>query len=208
LLHEPVIISNSIWKAAKTFIVEGIRHILKGIDHVLFVVCLVVGATLISALAWRVTGFTIGHSVTLTLGFFGYVPKAAWFIPLIETGIALSIIMAALMALNTDPIKATSRSGFVLTTFIGMLHGLGFSFVLQEILSVTSSNIWISLLSFNVGVEIGQLAIVVLLWPLLYLISKRIPHRLMAAKWVITLPCIVIAAFWSGQRMLGLINTI
>ena len=208
LLHEPVVISNSIWKAAKTFIVEGVRHILTGYDHVLFVVCLVLGATLISALAWRVTGFTIGHSVTLTLGFFGYVPQAAWFIPLIETGVALSIILAALMALNSHPIKASAKSGFVLTTLVGMVHGLGFSFVLQEILSVTSSNIWLSLLSFNVGVEIGQLGIVLLLWPLLYLIGKHMQHRLMAVKWIIALPCIVIAAFWAGQRMLGLVNTI
>jgi len=208
LLHEPVVISNSIWKAANTFIVEGVRHILAGYDHVLFVLCLVLGATLISTLAWRVTGFTIGHSVTLTLGFFGYVPQAVWFIPLIETGIALSIILAALMALSSDPLKASSKSGFVLTTLIGMLHGLGFSFVLQEILNVTSPNIWISLLSFNVGVEIGQLAIVMLLWPLLYLIGKLIPTRLMTVKWIIALPCIVIAAFWSGQRLLGLINTI
>jgi len=146
--------------------------------------------------------------VTLTLGFFGYVPSAAWFIPLVETGIALSIIFAALLALNSDPLKASSKSGLLLTTVVGMVHGLGFSFVLQEILSVTSSNIWLSLLSFNVGVEIGQLGIVLLLWPLLYFIGKLMPHRLMAVKWVIALPCIVLAAFWAGQRMLALINTI
>jgi len=208
LLQEPVVISNSVWKAAKTFVVEGVRHIVSGYDHVLFVVCLVLGATVISTLAWRVTGFTIGHSVTLTLGFFGYVPSAAWFIPLIETGIALSIIMAALMALNSDSTNASSKSGFVLTILIGMLHGLGFSFMLQEILSVTSSNIWMSLLSFNVGVEIGQLAIVLMLWPLLYLVGKHMQHRLMAVKWIIALPCIVVAAVWSGQRLIGLINTI
>jgi len=208
LLHEPVVISNSIWKAAKTFVVEGIRHILAGYDHVLFVVCLVLGATLISALAWRVTGFTLGHSVTLTLGFFGYVPSTAWFIPLVETGIALSIILAALLALNSDSKRSTSKSGLVLTTLVGMVHGLGFSFVLQEILSVTSSNIWLSLLSFNVGVEIGQLGIVLLLWPLLYLIGKYAPNRLMAVKWVIAVPCIVLAAFWMGQRALELIDTI
>jgi len=61
LLQEPVVISNSIWKAAKTFIVEGVRHILTGYDHVLFVVCLVLGTTLLTALAWRVTGFTIAN---------------------------------------------------------------------------------------------------------------------------------------------------
>ncbi len=208
LLERPVVISNSIWKAAKTFVVEGVRHILAGYDHVLFVICLVLGATLISTLAWRVTGFTIGHSITLTLGFFGYVPQATWFIPLIETGIAVSIILAAVLALNSDPLKVSSKNGFLLTTLIGMLHGLGFSFVLQEILSVTSSNIWISLLSFNIGVEIGQLAIVLLLWPILYVVGKHLPHRLIAVKWIVALPCIVIAAFWSGQRILGTISAI
>jgi len=127
---------------------------------------------------------------------------------LIETGIALSTILAAFMALNSHPINASSKSGFMLTTIVGMVHGLGFSFVLQEILSVTSPSIWLSLLSFNVGVEIGQLGIVLLLWPLLYLIGKLAPHWLMAVKWIVALPCIIIAAFWAGQRMLGLINTI
>ncbi len=208
LLKEPVAISRSTWQAARTFVVEGVRHILAGYDHVLFVVCLVLGASLITSLAWRITGFTIGHSITLTLGFFGYVPSAAWFIPLIETGIAVSIIIAAVMALNASQSKENYMSAFVLTMLIGMLHGLGFSFVLQEILSVTSSNIWISLLSFNVGVEIGQLAIVLILWPVLYAISKFMPHRFNMVKWVMAIPCIAIAAYWTGERTLGFLNAI
>ena len=75
---------------------EGVRHILEGLDHVLFVVCLVLGASGLGAPGMaRVTGFTIGHSVTLTLGFFGYYPTGAWFVPLVETGIALSIVYTA-----------------------------------------------------------------------------------------------------------------
>ena len=93
LMQQPVEISRSALSAIGTFIVEGIRHILEGLDHVLFVVCLIIGAATLKSLLWRVTGFTLGHSVTLALGFFGFVPSGAWFVPAVETGIALSIIM-------------------------------------------------------------------------------------------------------------------
>lgn len=205
LLDQPVEISNSRWAAASTFVVEGVRHILSGYDHLLFVVCLVLGAAALPVLVWRVTGFTLGHMLTLTLGYFGYVPNFTWFVPLVETGIAISIVIAAVFALGS--IKAQSR-GIVITVLIGMLHGLGFSFVLREILGVDSPNLWVSLLSFNVGVELGQLAIVVLLWPLLYVIGRKFPDAISPVKWVIALPCIGIAAFWSGQRGLDFINAV
>ena len=205
LIEQPVEISNSGWAAAYTFVVEGVRHILSGYDHLLFVVCLVLGAVALPVLIWRVSGFTIGHMLTLTLGFFGYVPNFPWFVPLVETGIAISIVIAAVYALGSN--KAHSR-GIVITVLIGMLHGLGFSFVLREILGVNSPNLWLSLLSFNVGVELGQLAIVVLLWPLLYVIGRKFPMAMSPIKWAIALPCIGIAAFWSGQRGLEFINTL
>ncbi len=75
LLSEPVEISRSAWSAIITFIQEGVRHILEGWDHVLFVLCLTLGATRLTSLVWRATGFTIGHTVTLIVGFFGYVPS-------------------------------------------------------------------------------------------------------------------------------------
>ena len=205
LLDQPVEISNSRWAAASTFAVEGVRHILSGYDHLLFVVCLVLGAAALPLLVWRVTGFTLGHMLTLTLGYFGYVPDFAWFVPLVETSIAISIVIAAVIALGS--IKAQSK-GFIITVLIGMLHGLGFSFILREILGVNSPNLWVSLLSFNVGVELGQLAIVLLLWPLLYLIGRKFPGAVSPVKWAIALPCIGIAAFWSGQRGLDFINAV
>jgi len=114
-----------------------------------------------------------------------------------STWIAISIVIAAVYALGS--MKQHSR-GIVITVFIGMLHGLGFSFVLREILGVNSPNLWVSLLSFNVGVELGQLAIVLLLWPVLYLIGRKYPAVSTPFKWTVALPCIGIAAFWSGQR--------
>jgi hypothetical protein len=119
-----------------------------------------------------VTGFTIGHSVTLTMGFFGLVPSGAWFVPTVEAGIAISIIYAAAIAVLPRATEANSeRNLFIVTSAIGLLHGLGFSFVLHKILQIDSPNIWQSLLAFNVGVEIGQLLIIVLSWPLFRLVS-------------------------------------
>jgi len=204
LLSEPVEIDRSLFTAAKTFVVEGVRHILGGYDHVLFVVCLVLGAMTLSSLIWRVTGFTVGHSITLVLGFFGYTPSAPWFVPLVETGIALSIILAGVHALTGS--KAINNTGaLAVTVLLGFLHGLGFSFVLNEILGVTSSNIWLSLLSFNVGVELGQLAIVLVLFPVLAIVMKFKPQWTNGTRWVLALPCIVIASVWSGQRAVALL---
>lgn len=204
LMIEPVEVSYSALEAAGTFVVEGVRHILEGTDHVLFVLCLVLGATTLGALAWRVTGFTVGHSVTLTLGFFGYVPSGTWFIPLVETAIALSIAYAAAVSL----IAAAHRMTTWVTASLGLLHGLGFSFVLSEILKLESPNLWQSLLAFNVGIEVGQLLIVVAIWPLLMLIARRSPKRAGVVRWAVALPCILVATIWTGERAVQLASSL
>lgn len=209
LLQEPVTIDRSAWKAARTFVVEGVKHILGGYDHLLFVVCLVLGAMTITSLAWRITGFTVGHSITLSLGFFGFVPTGTWFVLLVEIGIALSIIYAAVYALSRASSKRLGLTGTLcMTALVGMLHGLGFSFVLQEILGVSAPNIWVSLLAFNVGVEIGQFGIVLICWPILLAISTLVPAWLEKARWLIALPCIGIASLWVGQRTVAFIANV
>lgn len=201
LMDQPVVVSRSPWRAAWTFILEGVRHILEGADHILFVLCLLLGAVTFRSLAWRITGFTAGHSVTLVLGFFGYVPAAAWFVPLVETGIALSIIYAGVDAL----MRGQRRGMTAMTALFGLLHGLGFSFVLKEILRVDHPNVWHSLLAFNIGVEAGQLAIAALVWPPLYLLAAKWPHRRRLLSGLVALPCIVIAGIWAGERAVGLV---
>lgn len=197
LMREPVEISRSPWKAAWTFARAGVHHILEGKDHVLFVVCLLLGAGSFASLAWRITGFTAGHSATLMLGFFGYAPKAAWFVPLVEVGIAFSIIYVA-----ADAVLRNAKHGAAaITALLGLLHGLGFSFVLREILHVDSPNLWQSLLAFNAGIEAGQLMIAALVWPPLWLLAKRLPHRRNALRWAIALPCMAVAAVWAGDRL-------
>ncbi|MGI9357145.1 MAG: HupE/UreJ family protein [Rhizobiaceae bacterium] len=208
LLAEPVVISRSIWSAITTFIKEGIRHILSGWDHVLFILCLAIGATRLHSLIWRATGFTLGHSVTLIAGFFGYVPNSSWFIPAVELGIALSIIYAAIIALSPD--RATSgkeRELFGITTAIGLLHGLGFSFVLHEILQINSPSIWQSLLAFNLGVEVGQLLIIIAVWPLFHIVKLGSEFTGRILRWGVATSCSLVALYWVGERALTVIAT-
>ena len=205
LLLEPVVITRSVYDAVITFIKEGVKHILEGLDHVLFVICLVLGAMHLRPLLWRVTGFTIGHSITLTIGFFGFVPTAAWFVPAVETGIALSIIYVAIVAVIPD-----FKTGFQqernewtvvgVTGLIGLLHGLGFSFVLQNILQVTSPNIWQSLLAFNLGVEIGQLLIVLAASLVFYAISLLGARAAKINRYLVAGACVAISLFWVIER--------
>ena len=201
LLHEPIMVSRSVFDAVVTFIKEGVNHILEGLDHVLFVICLVLGAMRLKPLFFRVTGFTVGHTITLSLGFFGFVPAAAWFVPAVETGIALSIVYVAVIAVVPKFQKEKNEWTVVAVTgLIGLLHGLGFSFVLQNILQVTSPSIWQSLLAFNLGVEIGQLLIVIVTWWVLYslgLFSKRVAKM---SRYFIATACALTALFWVLER--------
>ena len=208
LMLEPQKISRSGWDAAVTFIEEGVRHILGGYDHLAYVACLIIGAVSFAGLAWRVTGFTLGHSITLSLGYFGFVPSGEWFIASVETGIALSIIFAAVMALSVTQDGGQRSGSFLVTAAIGLLHGLGFSFVLREILGLSSANIWVSLLSFNVGVELGQLVVVAVLWPLMWMVARTSSRAHHVAKWIIAVPAIALASVWTGERVIRLLSVL
>lgn len=196
LLNEPVRVSRSVFDAVFTFTKEGIIHILEGLDHVLFVFCLILGATTFRHLVLRITGFTVGHTVTLIFGFLGYVPNVPWFVPLVETGIAASIIYAAVIAVAFRHRHETT----LVTAGIGLLHGLGFSFVLQEILQADAPNLWQSLLAFNLGVEIGQIAIAAIVWPVLIFTTNLFRQKADMIRWGLATPCFLIAFVWIGER--------
>nr|WP_253762966.1 HupE/UreJ family protein [Ruegeria sp. HKCCD4884] len=200
LMHTPVDVSGSATAAASTFFVEGIRHILEGPDHVLFVLCMIIGALNLHSLLARVTGFTLGHTVTLILGFFGFAPSGAWFIPTVELAIALSIIYAAAMAVWPPEKGHGDLKAFAITSGIGLLHGFGFSFMLHQILRVDAPNVWHSLLAFNVGVEAGQVIIVLLVWPLVLLLRKQ-PGRIWVSSRAVIAACAsLVAMVWVVER--------
>lgn len=145
------------------FVVSGIGHILEGIDHLLFIICLMIPFRRIRPLVAIVTSFTVAHSITLIASAFGLVPAASWFPPLIETLIAASVVY---MAIENIVGSRWQRRWLVAFGF-GLVHGFGFSFALSETLQFAGNHLLTSLLAFNIGVEIGQLFIVLLAVPLL-----------------------------------------
>ncbi|MEM1110930.1 MAG: HupE/UreJ family protein [Pseudomonadota bacterium] len=204
LLKQPIEVSSSPVAGFGTFIKEGVRHILEGLDHVLFVLCLAVGASGVASLLWRVTGFTLGHSVTLSLGFFGFVPVGAWFIPTVELIIALTIVYAAAVAMRPAAKGHGEYRMFLITAGIGLIHGLGFSFVLQNILKISSPNIWQSLLAFNIGIELGQVLIVAFAAGVIALLVRVTPAGAGVARASIVIGAGLAAIYWSVERTLAL----
>jgi hypothetical protein len=161
---------------------EGFFHILDGIDHLLFLLCLVIPFRRFGSLVVVVTAFTVAHSVTLIASAYGMAPDSLWFPPLIETLIAVSIVYMAF----ENIIGARLERRWVMTFAFGLIHGFGFSFLLRERLQFAGEHLVTSLLAFNVGVELGQLLVLVITIPLLtlifrYVVAERIGTILMSA---------------------------
>jgi len=150
-------------QAALQFVKLGFLHILEGTDHLLFLFCLVIPFRRFRALIAVVTSFTVAHSVTLIASAYDLGPSALWFPPLIETLIAMSIVYMAL----ENIVGSNVRRRWMITFGFGLVHGFGFSFALRETLQFAGSYMLTSLFAFNVGVELGQLLVLVLLVPLL-----------------------------------------
>jgi len=162
-------------QAASRFVVDGFFHILGGVDHLLFLLCLVIPFRRLGALIVIVTSFTVAHSVTLIASAYDMAPSALWFPPLVETLIAASIVY---MALENIVSPALNRR-WVITFAFGLVHGFGFSFVLRDTLQLAGSHVLTSLLSFNVGVELGQLVVLALTIPALdALFRYGVPERI------------------------------
>lgn len=167
-------------QAARRFVHAGFAHILDGIDHLLFLFCLVLPLRRFWQLVTVVTAFTVAHSITLFCAAFGMAPDALWFPPLIETLIAVSIVY---MAIENIVIAARPASGgplvppalgrrWMIAFGFGLVHGFGFSFALRETLQFAGSHLVTSLVSFNVGVELGQLLVLAVLVPALSLVFR------------------------------------
>jgi hypothetical protein len=151
-------------QAAWQFVRHGFFHILDGVDHLLFLLCLVVPFRRLRPLILVVTAFTVAHSVSLGASALGFVPDALWFPPLVETLIAASILYMAIENVVANP---TLRRRVLLAFGFGLVHGFGFSFALSETMQFAGSHLVTSLFSFNVGVEIGQVLVLIVLVPAL-----------------------------------------
>ena len=160
--------------AAWRFVELGFLHILDGTDHLLFIACLVIPFRRLRALVIIATAFTVAHSITLAAAAFGLAPSGLWFPPLVETLIAVSIVYMALENIvGSNPLRR-----WIVAFAFGLVHGFGFAFALRESLQFAGSHLVTALFAFNIGVELGQIAVLLVLVPGVNLLFRVIPARL------------------------------
>jgi hypothetical protein len=168
------------WEQFRQYLVEGIWHIWIGFDHILFLLSLLLPAVLVvhhrrwqgverfglalKEVLWVVTSFTAAHSITLSLAALGLVSLPS---RLVESAIALSVVLAA--ANNLHPVVLRRR--WLVAFGFGLIHGFGFASVLAE-LGLPADALVLSLLGFNGGVEVGQMAIVAVFLPLAFVLRN------------------------------------
>jgi hypothetical protein len=170
----PIALNPAWYHAASGFVVLGIEHILSGIDHLLFLFCLIIPFRRLRGLIPVITAFTLAHSVTLIGSAYHLAPRGAWFPPFVETAIACSIVYMAL----ENIVGADLRRRWLITGLFGLVHGFGFSYALGQQLQFAGSHLLVSLFSFNVGIEIGQLFVLALMLPALALFRRVMPERM------------------------------
>ena len=188
-------------QVAGTYFILGIEHILNGYDHLLFVLSLVLLLGSGWVVARTVTAFTIAHSITLagaTLGFLGVSQRP------VEICIALSIVFLAVEVVKRDPERPrlSERIPWVVAFLFGLLHGFGFAGALAEI-GMPEGEVPMALLTFNLGVEAGQLAIVVAALAVLALIARASAPELSMFRRAAAYPIGSIAAYWMIARTVG-----
>lgn len=158
----------------------GVGHILGGIDHLLFLLLLVLPVRRLRSLVAIVTAFTLAHSLTLGTAALGWVPRALWFPPLVELLIAGSIVWLAVENFVLTTVRLERRWGIAFG--FGLVHGFGFSFALAEQLQFAGAHLMTALLTFNLGVEVGQLFVLALAVPLLRACAARLGAE--RSRWI------------------------
>lgn len=183
----------------KSYTLLGVEHILSGIDHLLFVLCIVLLIPYKKKLFLAVTAFTVAHSITLIMTVLGYFSLHS---RMVEVLIALSIVLLAYEVLRSGKGKAglSARYPWLVIFVFGLMHGFGFAGALADI-GLPQSNIPAALLFFNVGVEVGQLLFVAVLLVLaipLRSLAKSLPQWRVIPAYMIG----IAGAFWFFQRLL------
>lgn len=193
----------SIWKVAKQYGQGGIKHMLLGFDHLLFIICLMIVAGSIPRILIAATGFTLAHTLTLILSSLNVVSVPAVFV---EALIALSIVLLAVQIKKSR--RGASKTSFtwrypvLSATVFGLLHGLGFASVLGELGLPTAMRIP-ALLFFNFGVEIGQFVFIAVVLVVVFgyqkVLSEKTNQRLLS---IFVYLIGVIASYWLIERII------
>jgi len=174
----------------------GFQHIIpNGFDHILFVAGLCLLSTKIRTILWQATAFTIAHSITLALSMKNIIvaPPA-----IVEPVIALSILFVAVENLLLSELKPWR----VLLVFLfGLIHGMGFASSLNEI-GLPPGKFYTSILSFNIGVELGQIAVIAAMFSLIIIpLRKKILYR-KAVVYPLSVLIAIVAMYWTVERLL------
>ena len=188
------------WEVARTYFVIGVEHIVFGFDHLFFVLALVLLLQRGWIVAQAVTAFTVSHSITLvgtTLGFLGLPQRP------VESIIALSIMFLAVEIVKSGDgtPRLSQRIPWVVAFLFGLLHGFGFAGALKEI-GLPQGEVPMALLTFNLGVEAGQLAIVIAALAVLALIRRVHPTSLRPVTLGVTYLIGITASYWFIERTL------
>lgn len=181
-----------------TYIILGTEHILIGFDHLLFVACLVYISTTRKKLLMTITGFTVAHSITLILAATGVLSIP---IPPVEAVIALSIVFLAWEIAKNNKDSLSLSYPILVSSSFGLLHGFGFASVLADIGLPETEKI-MALLCFNIGVEIGQLLFVAMLFIIFYVASKLYkPLTKETLRFPVSYLCGSMASIWMLERL-------
>jgi hydrogenase/urease accessory protein HupE len=186
--------SRGMGEIAGAYAVLGVEHILSGIDHLMFVAALLLLVGFRRKLVWTITAFTLAHSLTLASAALGILTLRS---PPVEAAIALSIVLVCAEALHDRDTLAKRLPALVAFTF-GLVHGLGFAGALADI-GLPQKHLATALLTFNVGVELGQLAVIGVAWAL-WLALRRFDWMSLARQPVLY-GFGTIAAYWTWSRV-------
>lgn len=189
------------WQVARTYFVTGVAHILMGYDHLLFVLCLV----LLLSGAWRVaatvTAFTVAHSLTLIATTLDLIRVPG---PPVEAIIALSIVFLAVEIVKRKPgaPRLSERLPWIVAFLFGLLHGFGFAGALAEI-GLPQGEVPVALLTFNLGVEAGQLVIVGVAMAVLAMVRRAGDAASRRVHTISAYAIGAVAAMWLIERVFG-----
>jgi hydrogenase/urease accessory protein HupE len=198
--------AESFGSVARDYLTLGVKHILEGYDHLLFLVCLMLIARTGRRILITITGFTIAHSITLALSALGVVRVP---VPAVEAAIALSIVFLAVEIVRGDTNSLTYRYPIAVSSSFGLLHGFGFAAVLGET-GLPQTEIPTALLFFNLGVEVGQIIFVggvIIAYELVRVAARALPgaepslDRLRSFQTPAAYAVGVVASFWMIQRV-------
>jgi hypothetical protein len=192
------------WQRFSLFVKEGVFHILNGIDHLLFVLMLLLSSIVryshsqgakkqtFIALVQIITTFSFAHSITL------FIAGMGWYVPntmIIESGIAFSIFIVA----TCNFLKKYEDVSYLIVFLFGLIHGFGFANVLEIAHVRDATSFVVALFGFNAGVELGQLGVIVLVLPILFFLV-RLPYHKQIIRFIAFIT-MVISLIWFFQRV-------